>query len=84
MNQVKVIEIRVKEKVIKNINKLVSNFTSRLPPGRVQPIFQNCQQNIIEIKLTSPSNLKYKDKKNSDYKEENKKWRKSLQRAYLI
>ena len=61
---------------IKNINKLVSNFTSRLPPGRVQPIFQNCQQNIIEIKLTSPSNLKYKDKKNSDYKEENKKWRK--------
>ena len=61
---------------IKNINKLVSNFTSRLPPGRVQPIFQNCQQNIIEIKLTSPSNLKYKDKKNSDYKEDNKKWRK--------
>ena len=63
---------------IKNINKLVSNFTSRLPSGRVQPIFQNCQQNIIEIKLTSPSpsNLKYKDKKNSEYKEENKKWRK--------
>ena len=63
---------------IKNINKLVSNFTSRLPSGRVQPIFQNCQQNIIEIKLTSPSpsNLKYKDSKISEYKEENKKWKK--------
>ena len=61
---------------IKNIKTLVSNITSRLPSGRVQPIFQNCQQNIIEIKLSSPSNLKYKDKKNSEYKEENKKWRK--------
>ena len=61
---------------IKNINKLVSNITSRLPSGRVQSIFQNCQQNIIEIKLSSPSNLKYKDKKNSEYKEESKKWRK--------
>ena len=61
---------------LKNINDLVSNITSRLPSGRVQPIFQNCQQNIIEIKLSSPSNLKYKDKKTSEFKEENKKWRK--------
>ena len=40
----------------------VSNITSNLPSGRGQPIFS--QQNInIEIKLTSPSSLKFKNKK---------------------
>ena len=61
---------------IKDINKLVSNFTNNLPPGRGQPIFS--QQNInIEIKLTSPSNLKYKEKQISEgHKEESSKWKK--------
>ena len=61
---------------IKDINKLVSNFTNNLPSGRGQPIFS--QQNInIEIKLTSPSNLKYKEKQISEgHKEESSKWKK--------
>ncbi len=51
---------------IKDINKFVSNITN-IPAGRGQPIFN--QQSInIDIKLPSPSNLKFK--------EENKKWRK--------
>jgi hypothetical protein len=59
---------------LKDINKFVSNING-IPTGRGQPIFN--QQNInIAIKLTSPSNLKYKDKKMSDYKDENKKWKK--------
>ena len=58
---------------LKDINKFVSNITN-IPTGRGQPIFN--QQNInISIKL-SPSNIKYKDNKISEYKEENKKWRK--------
>ena len=57
-----------------NINKFVSNINS-IPTGRGHPIFN--QQNInIAIKLTSPPNLKYKDSKMSEYKEENKKWKK--------
>ena len=57
-----------------NINKFVSNING-IPSGRGQPIFN--QQNInIAIKLTSPSNLKYKDSKISEYKDENKKWKK--------
>ena len=57
-----------------NINKFVSNINS-IPNGRGHPIFN--QQNInIAIKLTSPSNLKYKDNKISEYKEDNKKWKK--------
>ena len=53
----------------------VSNITSNLPSGRGQPIFS--QQNInIEIKLTSPSSLKYKDKKILEHKDENKRWKK--------
>ena len=59
---------------LKDLNKFVSNITN-IPIGRGQPIFN--QQNInIAIKLTPPSNLKYKDKKNSEYKEENRKWKK--------
>lgn len=62
---------------INEINKFVSNITN-IPIGRGQSIFN--QQNInIAIKLASPSNLKYKDKKNSDYKGENKKWGKDGQ-----
>ena len=57
-----------------NINKFVSNLNG-IPNGRGHPIFN--QQNInIAIKLTSPPNLKYKDSKISEYKEENKKWKK--------
>ena len=57
-----------------NINKFVSNING-IPNGRGHPIFN--QQNInIAIKLTSPPNLKYKDSKISEYKEENKKWKK--------
>jgi hypothetical protein len=57
-----------------NINKFVSNLNG-IPNGRGHPIFN--QQNInIAIKLTSPPNLKYKDSKMSEYKEENKKWKK--------
>ena len=60
----------------KGINiKDILNLTSSIPSGRGQPIFS--QQNInIEIKLTSPSSLKYKDKKILEHKEENKRWRK--------
>ena len=59
---------------LKDINKFVSNING-IQTGRGQPIFN--QQNInIAIKLTSPSNLKYKDKKMSEYKDENKKWKK--------
>ena len=60
----------------KGINiKDILNITSTIPQGRGQPIFS--QQNInIEIKLTSPSSLKYKDKKIMEHKEENKKWKK--------
>ena len=63
---------------LKDINKFVSNITSRLPPGSGQPILQNSQHNIsIAINLTSPSNLKFKEKSNSEKKpEENKKWKK--------
>ena len=51
---------------IKDINKFVSNITT-IPGGRGQPIFN--QQSInIDIKLPSPSNLKFK--------EDSKKWRK--------
>ena len=57
-----------------NLNKFVSNING-IPNGRGHPIFN--QQNInIAIKLTSPPNLKYKDSKISEYKEENKKWKK--------
>ena len=59
---------------LKDINKLVSNITN-IPTGRGQPIFN--QQSInIGIKLGSPSNLKFKEKGISEFKEENKKWRK--------
>ena len=59
---------------LKDINKFVSNING-IPNGRGHPIFN--QQNInIAIKLTSPSNLKYKDSKISDYKDDNKKWKK--------
>jgi len=59
---------------IKDINKLVSNISSHIPSGRGQSLFQNSQQNKnMDIKLSSSSDLKYKDKSLCKY---NRKWRK--------
>lgn len=63
---------------IKDLNKLVSNITSRMQPSRNQPypkhIFQN-QQNInIKIHLTSPPNLKFNKEKQIN--EQESKWQK--------
>ena len=57
---------------VKDINKLVSNINSHISSVRGQPFFQNSPQ----IKLSSPPNIKYKDKQISDRKEENNKWKK--------
>lgn len=60
----------------KELNKFVSNITSRLPPGPAQPI-QNSTNNIsIAINVTSSSGLKFKEQLNSDKKENSKKWEK--------
>ena len=57
---------------VKDINKLVPNINSHISTVRSQPFFQNSPQ----IKLSSPPNIKYKDKQISDRKEENNKWKK--------